>query len=51
MLRLPVRATFPPPWMFWVAMCADADSCLDSLSFEGLAGENYAANYFGAAGK
>lgn len=51
MLRLTVRVTFPPVWVVWVAVFADANSYLDSLSFEGLAGENHAANDVGAAGK
>ena len=51
MLKLTVRVTFPPGWVFWVAICASANSCLDSLSFEGLAGENHAGNDVGAVRK
>ena len=51
MLRLTVRVAFPPVWLFWVAICANANGYLDSLSFEGLAGENHTANDVGAVGK
>lgn len=50
-LRLTVRVTFPPVWVFGVAVCANANGYLDSLSFEGLAGENHTANDVGALGK
>lgn len=51
MLRHTVRGTFPPVWEVWVAICASANGYLESLSSEGLAGENHAANDVGAGGK